>query len=144
MEKQDIRNSAMNNQYNFTPKDSQEEITWQFTCDNQFVKKRWVSALKSLKEYYQEEDIKLQKWAQNIEKNSHPQEDHKSSSYSSRSSIKMPLPWRQSNFSRKSYNIDKGFEFKEGSPRDSSRIEDPSFLKKGNSDRNLAKDKQDT
>ena len=49
MEKEDIRNSAMNIEYNFTPKDSSEEITWQFTCDNQYIKKRWVTALTSLK-----------------------------------------------------------------------------------------------
>ena len=66
MEKQDIRNSAMNADYNFTPRDTNEEVTWQFTCDNQFIKKRWVSALKSLKDYYKEEEIKLQKWAQNL------------------------------------------------------------------------------
>ena len=52
MEKEDIRNSSMNNDYNFTPRDTSEEVTWQFTCDNQFIKKRWVSALKSLKDYY--------------------------------------------------------------------------------------------
>lgn len=70
--------------------------------------------------------------------NSHPAEDFKSSSYSSRSSIKMPVPWRESTFSRRSYNPDKGFEFKEGSPKESaSKIEDLSFLKKGKSDRSL-------
>lgn len=52
MEKEDIRNSTMNMDYNFAPRDTSDEVTWQFTCDNQFVKKRWVSALKSLKNYY--------------------------------------------------------------------------------------------
>lgn len=44
----------MNADYNFAPRETAEEVTWQFTCDNQFIKKRWVSALKSLKDYYKE------------------------------------------------------------------------------------------
>ena len=56
----------MNIDYNFTPKNTHEEVAWQFTCDNQFIKKRWISALKSLKEYYKEEDIKIRKFMQSM------------------------------------------------------------------------------
>ena len=53
----------------------------------------------------------------------------------------MPVPWRESAFTRKSYNPDKGFDFKEGSPRETPKIEDVNLLRKGKSDRNLNNNK---
>ncbi len=120
MQKDDIRNSAMKEDYNFAARDTKEEVTWQFTCDNQFIKQRWVTALSNLKEHYKQENVEMQKFMQNMDSNSHPHEQLKSgaSSFSSRSSIRMPLPWRDSGISRRSYNPDKGFEFKDKeSPR---------------------------
>jgi len=39
-------------EFNFAPKNTKEIITWQFTCDNQFIKQRWVAALEALQVYY--------------------------------------------------------------------------------------------
>ena len=51
----------------------------------------------------------------------------------------MPIPWRESAISRRSYNLDKGFEFKDSSspPINLQRIEDLSFLKKNPSDNSI-------
>ena len=51
----------------------------------------------------------------------------------------MPIPWRESAISRRSYNPDKGFEFKDSSnsPLNLQKIEDLSFLKKNPSDNNI-------
>lgn len=43
-------------------------ITWQFTCDNQFVKQKWVNALETLHAYYSKEKINIQKFFENINK----------------------------------------------------------------------------
>lgn len=113
-------------------------MTWQFTCDNQFIKQRWVSALTNLKEHFTKEQANMQKYFENI--NHLSADEPKSSSYgslSSRSSVK--IPWRESIVSRKSYNLDtnKGFEFKDSSPKspqsDSIKIEDIVILQKGRS-----------
>jgi len=45
MESEDIRKTLTNQDFNFAPKNIPETITWKFTCDNQFMKQRWVSAL---------------------------------------------------------------------------------------------------
>lgn len=37
-------------------------ITWQFTCDNQFIKKKWVNALETLHNFYGKEKINIQKF----------------------------------------------------------------------------------
>lgn len=134
MEREDIRKTLANEEYNFAPKSSSEEVTWQFTCDNQFIKQRWVSALNSLKDYYRNEEANMQKYFDNLPA-SPPAEDHKSSNgSSSRSSIK--IPWRESMIHRKSYNHEgKGFEFKETSPKsDSNKYDDVASLKKGRSE----------
>jgi hypothetical protein len=41
-------------------------VTWQFTCDNQFIKQRWVSALLHLKDYYKSEQLNIQKYFDTI------------------------------------------------------------------------------
>ena len=75
----------------------------------------------------------------NIQNTTNIPEEFKNSSngsFSSRSSIKMPVPWRESAISRRSYNPDKGFEFKDSSspPINFQKIEDISFLKKSPSE----------
>jgi hypothetical protein len=52
MEREDIRKTLVNQDFNFTPKNTKELVTWQFTCDNQILKQRWVTALTTLKEHY--------------------------------------------------------------------------------------------
>lgn len=45
LEREDIRKTMTLEEYNFSPKNVKENIVWQFTCDNQFIKQRWVAAL---------------------------------------------------------------------------------------------------
>ena len=52
MEREDIRKTKTLEEFNFAPKNTKEVITWQFTCDNQFIKQRWVSALTTLNAHY--------------------------------------------------------------------------------------------
>ena len=49
-------------EYNFSPKNSKENIVWQFTCDNQFIKQRWVAALEGLRDYYVKEKKDIEKF----------------------------------------------------------------------------------
>ena len=128
----DIRRTLVNEDFNFTPRNTREVVTWQFTCDNQFIKQLWVSALLHLKDYYKNEQISIQKYFDNI-----GHEEPKSSNgwISSRSSLKVS-PWRESVASRKSYTLDNskyGLEFRESPKENSNRLEDP-FSKKGRSE----------
>jgi hypothetical protein len=133
LEREDIRRTLVNEDFNFTPRNTQELVTWQFTCDNQFIKQRWVSALLHLKDYYKNEQLNIQKYFDTI---GHEEPKSSNGSISSRSSLKVS-PWRESVASRKSYTLDNskyGLELREGSPKESSsRIEDP-FLKKNRSE----------
>ena len=135
LEREDIRKTLVNEDYNFTPKNTKELVTWQFTCDNQFIKQKWVSALLNLKDYFRNEQANIQKYFDSI--HNPPSEEQKSSngSFSSRSSLKVS-PWMDNTATRGSFGKSKyGFEFKEGSPRENSnRIEEPHFLKKGKSE----------
>lgn len=107
LEREDIRRTLLNEDFNFTPRNTKELVTWQFTCDNQFIKQRWVSALTHLKEYHKNEQLNIQKYFESINNPSHSNEEIKSSngSFSSRGSLKIS-PWRESVASRKSYTVD--------------------------------------
>lgn len=121
LEREDIRKTLVNEDYNFTPKNTKELVTWQFTCDNQFIKQKWVTALLTLKDYFKNEQANIQKYFESIN-NPPPNEEVKSSngSFSSRSSLKVS-PWMENPANRGSFGKSKyGFEFKEGSPREHS------------------------
>lgn len=49
-------------EYNFSPKHTTENIVWQFTCDNQFIKQRWVAALEGLHKHYLKEKKDIEKF----------------------------------------------------------------------------------
>ena len=45
MEREDIRKTLVNQDYNFTPKNSVELVTWQFTCDFSLLSKDGLAHL---------------------------------------------------------------------------------------------------
>jgi hypothetical protein len=75
-------------EYNFSPKNSKERIVWQFTCDNQFVKQRWVAALEGLRDYYNKEKKDIEKF---FNEHKDTNSEMKSSSSGGRNS---QVPWR--------------------------------------------------
>jgi hypothetical protein len=62
LEREDIRRTMTLEEYNFSPKNTKENILWQFTCDNQFIKQRWVSALQLLFTHYTKEKKDIEKF----------------------------------------------------------------------------------
>ncbi len=66
MERDDIRKTMTLEEFNFAPRNTSETITWQFTCDNQFIKQRWVLALDTLKTHYVKENANMQSFFDNI------------------------------------------------------------------------------
>lgn len=73
-------------------------ITWQFTCDNQFIKKKWVNALETLHSFYGKEKINIQKFFENINK----KEDEKVGGNAMRSSLM--VPWRDDQMHKSNSN----------------------------------------
>jgi hypothetical protein len=67
MEREDIRKTLTNLGYEFTPRETKEKVVWQFTCDNHFIKQKWVTLLQLLVEHYVLEDRKIHNYFENID-----------------------------------------------------------------------------
>lgn len=123
MEREDIRKTLTNPGYEFSPRETKEEVVWQFTCDNHFIKQKWVALLQLLVEHYVLEDRKINNYFENIDLSN-------SEDGGLRGTAK--TPWRESAVERKSYlpgDFGKLGEFGL-TPKGSLKMVDPTFKKK--------------
>jgi hypothetical protein len=58
MEREDIRKTLTNESYAFVPKNDKDrdETLWRFTCDNHFIKEKWITILVQLMAHYHAEE----------------------------------------------------------------------------------------
>lgn len=100
MEREDIRKTMTLEEFNFAPKNKKETITWQFTCDNQMVKQKWVHTLETLHTHYGKEKVNIQKFFDNI--NRKEEEKEQMPQMAIRSSLK--VPWREDQIKKSGSN----------------------------------------
>jgi hypothetical protein len=116
MEREDIRKTLTNESYAFIPKSDKDrdETAWKFTCDNHYIKDKWIAILVKLMEHYHAEEKTI---AEYFQSNSAPSNSRASCKPNSKT------PWRESTVDRKQYDTKSLVQLED-------KGEDLDFLKK--------------
>lgn len=72
MEREDIRKTVTSEGYVFTPKETKEEAVWRFTCDNHFIKEKWIASILALIKHYQAEQQRINLYFSSLGKQQQP------------------------------------------------------------------------
>ena len=100
MDREDIRKTLTSESYSFQPKSSKDESTWRFTCDNHYIKEKWMGTLVALMEHYHEEERNIKKYFEGIESDQELRMSYLTKNANSKN------PWRESTMDRKQCSID--------------------------------------
>jgi hypothetical protein len=52
MEREDIRKTLTYENYAFQPKKDKDESVWKFSCDNHYIKEKWICILVKLMSHF--------------------------------------------------------------------------------------------